>query len=179
MALPIALIGGLAGVAAAAAVAYASTAGDDESGKKKKKRKKKKPAVGGVVYVDLLEGLEHSGIYVGQGQIVSFSKEKGKIVSESRKEFVDDVKMGDTIYMSCDERGRPVGDKAAAKRARKKVGRHRDYSLVLRNCHQFVAGCLKGDFTTTESFFWELKKVAKEELGAEKWPRWGKKVKDG
>ena len=92
-------------------------------------RAKVKPVIGSVVYCDLVFGyIEHSGIYIGNGEIVALEKD-GCIVSRSAREFMK----GTTalrIYVSCHD-GHAVGDPMAANRARQKLGCHRDYSLKL------------------------------------------------
>ena len=109
-------------------------------------RAKVKPVIGSVVYCDLVFGyIEHSGIYIGNGEIVALEKD-GCIVSRSAREFMK----GTTalrIYVSCHD-GHAVGDPMAANRARQKLGCHRDYSVLFNNCHQFTTGCLTGDFET-------------------------------
>lgn len=67
----------------------------------------------------------------------------------------------------------PVGSKDAARRAKKMVGRYRDYSLVFDNCHQFTSGCITGNFENSDNFWSFLKVTAHLELSANTWHVWG------
>ena len=132
--------------------------------------KRVEPAIGSVVYADM-GPVEHSGIYVG-GYVVSLSSD-GKVVRESKKQFVDGFK-GPWIYVSCSG-GEAVGDEAAASRARQMVGRELDYGFIQSNCHNFASGCLTGDFNDPDKgaiFLFELKMHAEEILGADSWGIW-------
>ncbi|MCY3701857.1 MAG: lecithin retinol acyltransferase family protein [Rhodospirillales bacterium] len=76
-----------------------------------------------------------------------------------------------SIYVSCyDERS--VGNSRAARRALSMIGRRRNYNLLLDNCHQFVAGCLTGDFENSDNFLWMLKDTASNVLGSNTWRIW-------
>ena len=121
---------------------------------------------------------EHSGIYIGGGEVVSLDGD-GDVVSESLDEFRE----GQSIYVSCRRKmrrpssfGRPisfdgkaVGDGEVADRAEDMVGSSRSYNPILDNCHQFASGCLTGDFENSDNFLWMLKDTASEELGADAW----------
>ena len=99
----------------------------------KENRTVDRPKVGSVVFCGMYVVMEHSGVYVGKDKIVSLSKD-GVVVKETPEEFRSGITTGLTIYVSSKGK-KPVGDKVAAKRARKKVGKSRDYNLVLDNCH--------------------------------------------
>ena len=131
------------------------------------------PALGGVVYTDM-GPVEHSGIYVGGGYIVSLSGD-GEVVRESGEQLVDGITMGPDIYVSCKE-GEAVGDEAVASRARQMVGRQLEYHFFFDNCHQFTSRCLEGDFKNEITFLFELKMQAEEILGADSWIRWRDRV---
>lgn len=129
------------------------------------------PCVGSVVYCEIAFGrLEHSGIYVGRGKIVSLSSD-GEIVKEGPLNFLDGITAGDTIYVSCNGSS-PVGDPHVAKRARDLVGDHRNYNVLLDNCHQFTSECLTGSGQNGDLALWMLKDTAKSVLGANNWLRW-------
>ena len=126
------------------------------------------PSVGSVVYCGILFGhIEHSGIYVGDGCIVSLSPD-GRIVKQNPRGFLDGLSTGDTIYVSCKGES-PVGRKEVAERALKMVGRRRGYNFLFGNCHQFTSGCLTGNYNNADSFFWMLRDTAKQALGADTW----------
>ena len=129
------------------------------------------PRPGSVVYCGFLFGqAEHSGIYVGKNRIVSLAS-TGEIVKQSPEEFLDGLTTGDTIYVSCKGKS-PVGDADVAKRARRKVGHHRDYNVVLNNCHQFTSGCLTGEFENADNLLETLQDTAASVLGADTWRAW-------
>lgn len=129
------------------------------------------PVVGSVVYCEIAFGrLEHSGIYVGLGEIVSLSSD-GEIVKEGPQSFLDGITTGETIFVSCNGSS-PVGDPSVAQRAREMVGDSRDYNVLLNNCHQFTSECLTGSAENGDLALWMLKDTAEEHLGANNWLRW-------
>jgi len=128
------------------------------------------PVEGSVVYCDLAFGYaEHSGIYIDENRIVHLNS-KGVIEYVTPEEFIDGTPAM-SVYVSCYDEC-PVGSCNASKRAEKKVGRSRDYNVILDNCHQFTAGCLTGDFENNCNFLWMLKEEAREELYANSWRVW-------
>lgn len=133
-------------------------------------RDKVQPEIGSVVYCDLLFGYaEHSGIYIGDGEIVAIEKD-GRIVARSASGFMDGT-TAISIYVSCHD-GHAVGSEAAARRAREMIGSHRDYNVILDNCHQFTAGCLTGNFENSNNFLWMLKDKSQQILGSDEWRVW-------
>ena len=132
------------------------------------------PEVGSVVYCDLAFGyMDHSGIYIGNNEIVHLSG-NGDIEVVSPKQFID----GGTacsIYVSCRET-EAVGSRSVARRAESMIGSSRDYSFLIDNCHQFSAGCLTGDFDNSNNFLWMLKDESKKILGSNSWRYWDIKL---
>ena len=135
------------------------------------KKKRVKPVIGSVVYCDLLSNYaSHSGVYIGSNQIVHLNG-KGQIEMVSPERFI----AGTTAYainVSC--RGeKAVGSRTVANRAKKKLNTSRNYNLLFDNCHQFVAGCLTGDFdNNANNFLWILEMTAEDELGSNSWLPW-------
>lgn len=128
------------------------------------------PEIGSVLYCDLAFGyMEHSGIYVGNNQIVHLNG-RGNIETVSPRRFLDGGS-GVHIYVSC-YNTIAVGDQSTAERAKNWVGHSRDYNFVLDNCHQFSAGCLTGNFNNSSNFLWMLKDEAKNRLMANTWRVW-------
>lgn len=135
-------------------------------------------AEGSIVYQDLdsdIPGLggvfEHSGVHIGDYQIVSLSK-SGKVVKESTRKFIEgDGAWNRFIWVSC-RGGAAVGDPIVAERARGMVGESRDYNFVLDNCHQFTSGCLTGDFENADNFLTFLETTAGDKLGFDNWRVW-------
>jgi uncharacterized protein YycO len=134
------------------------------------------PAVGSVLYCDLAFGyMDHSGIYIGNGQIVHLAG-NGNIEVVTPKQFIS----GGTacsIYVSCSGTS-AVGSKIVGQRAREMVGQARSYNFIMDNCHQFAAGCLTGDFDNSSNFLWMLKDQSKRTLGSDTWRYWDIKLFD-
>lgn len=141
------------------------------------------PCVGSVVYCKLLFVAEHSGIYVGDGEIVWFSGD-GEVVRGDRWAFIPDwgSEDGAVIYVSC-KGSSPVGAEHAAMYAEGQVGEQYSYSVSGGggsflfnggNCHQFTSACLTRDFLDEQHspFFSELESTVERELGADNWRRW-------
>lgn len=134
---------------------------------------KVKPIPGSVVFCDLADVVEHSGIYIGNNTIVHLSGD-GRIEAVSPKKFIarlGGLNNSEFIMVSSSD-GFAVGSEKVALRAEIMVGSNRNYNLVLDNCHQFTSGCLSGDFENPHNFMWMLKDEARRVLGAESWRAW-------
>jgi cell wall-associated NlpC family hydrolase len=89
---------------------------------------------GTVLYCDLPIG-EHSGIYIGDNQIVHLNGD-GDIESVSPKKFLDRLGGNNvfaiSIYASCNHNIyiTGVGSSFAAERAKKMIGSRRDYNFL-------------------------------------------------
>lgn len=128
------------------------------------------PAVGSVVYCDLAFGFaEHSGIYIGNQQIVHLNK-YGSIEIVSPEQFTSGT-TALSIY-TASRNNNSVGSQKVAERARFMVGKRRNYNVLLDNCHQFSSGCLSGDFENYDNFLWMLKDTTKKTLNADTWLVW-------
>lgn len=133
-------------------------------------RDKVTPKRGSVVYCDLALGAaSHSGIYVGNNQIVQLSG-NGRVERVTPKKFIQG-KTAISIYVSC-KNNQSVGSVQVAKRARSLVGSRRGYNPLFDNCHQFSAGCLTGDFESASNVLWYLKSMASDVLGSNTWRHW-------
>ena len=154
-------------------------------------REKVTPVAGSVVYSDLLLAVEHSGIYVGDGDISNIVVDglaESEVKLSSPRSFTSKSTLGRKIYVSCDKYG-AVGDDAVRHGADSHVGERAFYGLVIKNCHHFSTKCVNYAGQNDESFFskllsfsnvgetWEpsmlaLKNAARERLGATKWRLW-------
>lgn len=156
-------------------------------------RQQVEPVPGSVLYSDLWVAVEHSGIYMGEGQIsnievVGFAE--GVVHSSTARDFTSKSTMGKKIYVSCDGSG-PVGHKAVAHHASERIGERSFYGLVIKNCHQFSTECvdrspqdrnlglisrvvsrLVPDLVSAEPTLQLLKSNANRKLGATKWRLW-------
>jgi uncharacterized protein with von Willebrand factor type A (vWA) domain len=154
------------------------------------------PVPGSVLYADLWVAVEHSGIYVGDGDIANIEVE-GFADSAVRRcgpqSFVSKSMVGRKIYVSCNSRG-AVGHGKVAAAAERHVGERSFYGLVFKNCHQFSEKCVNyaakreqdeslsvmdqvGQLVSSVTGTWEptinsLKRAAKHRLGVTKWRLW-------
>jgi uncharacterized protein with von Willebrand factor type A (vWA) domain len=143
------------------------------------------------LYCDLWVAVEHSGIYVGDGNISNIEVE-GMAESAVRRcspaSFTSKSTLGQKIYVSCNKYG-AVGDDNVADYANDQVGERSFYGLVLKNCHQFSQKCVEKSSQLTNTSWletasamlspdtWEptigaLKQAARKNLGATKWRLW-------
>lgn len=137
-------------------------------------REKVNPVVGSIVYCDLAAGqAEHSGIYIGNNRIVHLNGD-GVIESVTPDKFMnrlDGLNTAISIYVSC-HKGQAVGNLEVAERAKRQIGRKRDYSLIFDNCHQLTSGCLSGNFDNSCNFFTFLKDEVCDIIGGDEWRVW-------
>lgn len=131
---------------------------------------KVRPLTGSVVYCKILGGVaEHSGIYVGNNQIVHLNG-SGLVECIPPETFLDKESRSsfNAIYVAA-HAGMAVGSKDAAKRARNMIGSFQEYDILQNNCHRFVSGCLTGDLDNADCFLWMLKHTCRRTLGANSW----------
>lgn len=150
------------------------------------------PTEGSVVYCDLWVGAEHSGIYVGDGQIsniVVTDIAESYVRLSDPDDFTSKSILGRKIYVSCDDYG-AVGDFNVSDGAIGHVGEKSFYGLVFKNCHTFSTKCVnyapyspslfqkvRHRFLSLFDSEWEasiriLKHTARERLGATTWRLW-------
>lgn len=150
------------------------------------------PVPGSVLYCDLWVAIEHSGIYVCDGEIANIVVDgvaESTVMRSSPRSFTSKSMLGRKIYVSCDHSG-AVGDQVVGHGADSHVGEQAFYGLVIKNCHQFSTRCVNYanssappiplidqllDVLLPES--WEptlgaLKAAARDKLGACKWRLW-------
>lgn len=154
-------------------------------------REKVVPVPGSVLYCDLWVAVEHSGIYVGDGNISNIVVDgfcESTVMLDTARNFTSKSTIGRKIYVSCDGDG-AVGDAMVADKASLDVGERAFYGLVFKNCHQFSTRCVQ-EAARADSVFsvfdqfrldadeaWELtlralKTTARRKLGATKWRLW-------
>lgn len=125
------------------------------------------PKFGSVVYCDLAFSVaEHSGIYVGNGEIVHLNR-FGNIEKVSFAEFIENTP-AITIYVSSNK-GKAVGSEKVGNFALNLVGQARPYNVLTRNCHQFTSGCLTEEIDNSDLLLRRLKQTAQHILGANQW----------
>ncbi|WP_104759881.1 lecithin retinol acyltransferase family protein [Helicobacter bizzozeronii] len=133
------------------------------------------PALGSVVK-HYLWGFEHTGIYVGNGEIVHWTS-NSEVEKCSPKKFKEGG--GSTfayvVYVSC--RGtEPVGSPKAAEYALSKVGQgakeRGEYKKTSNNCHMFVIECLTGEKCEESRRLTEPSEYCIKYLNADNWRVW-------
>ncbi|MBL0711673.1 MAG: hypothetical protein JJV99_11775 [Colwellia sp.] len=130
------------------------------------------PAIGSIVYCDLFLGYcEHSGIYIGNDEIIHLNK-KGIIEKVDLKNFIKST-TALSIYASCID-SEAMGNQAIAQRALDFLlfSEQRNYHVILDNCHQFTSSCITGNSENSDSFLWMLKHTASKELSISNWRVW-------
>ncbi|MBN1968404.1 MAG: lecithin retinol acyltransferase family protein [Candidatus Delongbacteria bacterium] len=118
------------------------------------------PERGTIVFCELF-GVEHSGVYVGNGNIVELTG-KGEVRLTDETGFLEETN-GFSIYAACND-SRSLRSDQIAERALEMVGHWTDYNLILNNCHQFTAGCIIDDFDNPNNFFWMLMEVISKKM---------------
>ncbi len=131
--------------------------------------------MGSVVYCHLALLVEHSGIYVGDNQIVHLNGD-GLIEKVSPKEFM--ARWGGLnpdlgLFVSCQGES-AIGSVKFAERAISMIGYTRNYHVMMDNCHQFAAGCVIGDFENSCNFKTLLDSLVREHLNADTWRLWNR-----
>jgi len=141
------------------------------------------PEIGAVIYCDL--GLvEHSGIYVGNKEVVQLNS-SGEIEKVSLHKFTDSILTLNPIirvpFNNSDDKytydytANSIGSRVVATNARKMIGKQREYCMLMDNCHQFCAGCLTGEFENAINFLIFLKDEVEECINngnPVKWEYW-------
>ena len=131
------------------------------------------PAYGSILYCEISLGYaEHSGVLIDPDHIVHLSG-SGNIEAVSPEVFLnglDGLNTAISIYASCSEEA--VGGSSIANRAADMVGNSRDYRFLFDKCHQFVSGCVTGDYENTDNLLWMLKRTVSKHLGVDTWRVW-------
>jgi hypothetical protein len=107
--------------------------------------------VGAVVGCEIFQFFEHTGIYVGDGQIVELAG-SGLVRSLSFNRFLAD-RSGAELIFATTPAGEIIGSEIAANRAIEKIYSYQDYDLLRNNCHRFTYSCISGDSLPLTSFF--------------------------
>lgn len=107
------------------------------------------PVKGSILHCSLF-GAEHTGIYIGDNQIVELLA-TGDIRIATPEMFIRGTN-AISIYVACSGT-EPLGGEYIAKRAIDMIGSTRDYHLLTDNCHQFTAGCITDNFENSANYF--------------------------
>lgn len=136
-------------------------------------RDKVTPVPGSVVYCELAFAVEHSGIYIGDDQIVHLDG-SGEIEVVTPQQFLDHLDGWNnaiSIYVSCNDCDH-VGSEEVADRARAMIGMKKEYSVATENCHMFTTECLTGVSSVSDNTFISLKKTTRDILNNNTWRVW-------
>lgn len=117
---------------------------------------KVEPPRGTPLLVDLAGVLEHSGIYLGTGEVMEVyddESEGGRIRVVTLDRFLRGdgrVRTGNQIFAACDDSvddGRPLSRVSAADNALRFQAENPNvaYNVLRSNCHMFTASCLLGE----------------------------------
>lgn len=140
-------------------------------------REKTEPVIGSIVYCNLgLTGqlmVEHTGIYIGNGQIVELQG-NGQIAIVNRQEFLKGRSLDSfSIWVACyGNSSKAIGDESVAQRAQAQVGNTRNYHLLKDNCHRFTSGCITGNFDNRDTLFIKLRNTIRSKWGNHTWRVW-------
>ena len=120
--------------------------------------------IGSILRVSLKLNTDHSGIYLGYGNIAELDG-SGKIMVRSFDDFIKGdrtMRNGKNISVATDLSGKVLSKAIFAKRAIESLCQIRDYDVVTENCHRFTAGCITGNFTKDLTYFSELEEVIRK-----------------
>lgn len=135
------------------------------------------PMIGSLIFCKLaMNQLDHSGIYVGDGQIVHLDG-SGLIEMVSASTFLarlDGLNIATSIYVSC-KNNQPIGLEEIAERAKAKVGQRVKYDCLFNNCHKFSATCITGNDNVNLTRFSSLIDLAKKHIDFDDWRVWDHK----
>ncbi|AYN96913.1 hypothetical protein EAW52_24765 [Pseudomonas sp. LTJR-52] len=131
------------------------------------------PQAGCVVYCDLGSVVEHTGIYVGNGEIIHLDG-SGLIEKVSANKFIrrlGGLNPAQTIYVSC--RGeKPTGSVEASRMASSMLYSQYNYCVFSNNCHQFTSSCFTGNSENSDRFFMLLTETLRKEIEFDNWRAW-------
>ncbi len=119
---------------------------------------------GALMVCEIFHLFEHTGIYIGDGQIVELQG-TGLIRSVSTGRFMQN-RSGEELLVACDSSGKPFANTAAAERAVSQIFTFQSYDLISNNCHRFCVHCLTGRSWPVTSFF-DLRQVLEQQLRQE------------
>lgn len=134
--------------------------------------KRVRPKPGSIVYCNLAGPTEHSGVYIGDNQIVHLNR-YGNIEIVSPQEFIKGTPAF-SIYVSCRD-NEAVGHQYVAENAKKLVGSTRNYNVIFDNCHQFSVSCILGESDNRHTILTMLKLAAYNKLDAKQWLHWDRR----
>lgn len=110
---------------------------------------------GSVLLVNLMGGVEHSGIYLGNACVAELYNDNGvgRVQSVPLWEFLygrdgEGMRWGSCVYAACTNAEGQLASERVAAMAERFVRERRtvNYNLVRNNCHLFSMSCIKGRY---------------------------------
>ena len=122
---------------------------------------------GAIIFCELAIGLEHSGVYIGNREIVELNGD-GRIRKIDPVTFHSgsELRTGYELYTFTDLNGNILCSKEIAERALDKIGTKVTYNIVFNNCHEFSTGCITGNFLNFNMTFDSLLSAIARKYGA-------------
>ena len=115
--------------------------------------------VGAILKVDLKLNADHSGIYLGYGNVAELDG-SGRIMVRYLDDFLKgdrSWRCGEKIYAAYDRSNlKFLADEKFALRAIESLCQIREYAFDTENCHKFTTGCITGNFDNDVIFFSSL-----------------------
>ena len=115
--------------------------------------------VGSILKVNLKLNADHSGIYLGYGNVAELDG-SGKIMVRHLDDFLKgdrSWRCGQKIYAAYDSKNRKfLAEDQIALRAIESLCQIRDYHVTNENCHKFSTGCITGNFDNDVTFLSDL-----------------------
>ena len=133
--------------------------------KKKRSKTYSKPDVfavkGCILKCDLGVLLEHTGVYIGHGKIVSLNRHSEIKIENETSFFPPGTNpKSNRIYTACyGNTDEPLCSTAIVRRAKKKINQKTPYNVLFNNCHRFTSGCITGNFDNEVVSFSQLEDV--------------------
>lgn len=106
---------------------------------------------GAVVVCEIFHLFEHTGIYIGEGEIVELQG-TGLVRSVSINRFFDN-RSGNHLLAACNRAGEVITSQDCAQRAVSQIFTYQPYDLLTNNCHRFTQACVSGRSLPITSFF--------------------------
>ena len=119
------------------------------------------PVKGCILKCDLGVLLEHTGLYIGNGKIVSLNRHSQIRVENEHSFFPPGTNPeSNRIYAACyGKTDEVLFASEIARRAKKKVNQKTPYNVLFNNCHRFTTGCITGNFENDVVSFSQLEEV--------------------
>ena len=106
---------------------------------------------GAVVVCEIFHLFEHTGIYIGEGQIVELQG-SGLVRAISINRFFDN-RSGKHLLVACNPQGQVLVGAGCYDRAIAQIFTVQNYDLIHNNCHRFTQYCVSGRQLPITSFF--------------------------